>query len=444
VFQSAPTVSYMSTTLHPDGTVTSGQPASSAGRRRLVTRRLALLLLASFGALTSFYLLLSVTPMDAESAGAGSSEAGLVTGSLMLATVLAEFASARLIRRHGYRLVFAAGAALLGGPALALLAPHTVVTIVAVSIARGIGFGLNTVVIGALVATAVPAERRGEGFGLVGVVECLPAIVALPSGVWLAENAGYAVVIVITAACALAPLALVPWLHSPATRAAAADPDTAQSAGLLASLRSPGQRRPAVVFAATTISAGVVASFLPLATGVSGSIAALGLLVQAVAATAGLWWAGRYGDRHGHSGLLAPGLITAAAGIIMLIWVASPIALITGMCLFGTGFGICQNATFAVMIDRAPASAYGTASALWSLAYDGGYGAGPAGFGTFVGYTGYPAAFALTGLLMLGALVPALRDRVTRGEPASGRRGRLPGRNADHDVVRGRGDLRGS
>ena len=408
-----PTVTYMSTmtqTRHPGPAARTEPSDRRAPRARLISGRLALALLSSFGALTSFYLLLSVTPMYAVSAGAGSAEAGVVTGSLMLATVAAEFASARLMRRYGYRRVFAAGALLLGGPALALLGPHSVIAIVAVSIARGAGFGLNTVVIGALVATALPADRRGEGIGLAGVVACLPAIVALPSGVWLAENTGYAVVIAITAVSALAPLAAIPWLTSPADHQAEADPGTAQ-AGLLASLRSGGQLRPSLVFAATTVSAGVVAAFLPLAAGVSGGVAALGLLVQAVASTASRWWAGRHGDRHGHAGLLVPGLLTAAAGMTLLIWVTAPFALITGMCLFGIGFGISQNATFALMIDRAPVSGYGTASALWNLAYDAGYGAGPAVFGVFVVYTGYPAAFALTGMLMLAALVPAIRDR---------------------------------
>ncbi len=63
------------------------------------------------------------------------------------------------------------------------------------------------------------------------------------------------------------------------------------------------------------------------------------------------------------------------------------------------------------MIDRAPVRGYGPASALWNLAYDAGYGAGPAAFGLFVVYAGYPAAFAVTGMLMLAALVPAVRDR---------------------------------
>jgi MFS family permease len=81
------------------------------------------------------------------------------------------------------------------------------------------------------------------------------------------------------------------------------------------------------------------------------------------------------------------------------------------MCLFGIGFGISQNATFALMIDRMPPSGLGTASALWNLAYDAGYGAGPVLFGLLVNHTGYPAAFALTAALMLAALPAARRER---------------------------------
>ena len=418
MLQLARTVSDMSTmtqALSPAHATRHDIPAS---RPRLVSGRFAAALLSSFGALTSFYLLLSVTPMYAMSAGAGSAGAGLVTGSLMLTTVLAEFASPRLLGRFGYRAVFAAGALLLGGPAPALLLPHSMATIIAVSIARGIGFGLATVVLGALVAASVPAERRGEGIGLAGVVACVPAIVALPSGVWLTQNTGYAVVIAITAISALAPLAAVPWLANPGDTGPAsqqAGQADAAPAGLLGSLRSGGMLRPGLVFAATTVSAGVVASFLPLAAGVSAGVATLGLFAQAVTATASRWWAGRRGDRHGHAGLLIPGLLIAAAGMASLIWVSAPAAVIAGMCLFGIGFGIAQNVTFALMIDRAPGSGYGTASALWNLAYDAGYGTGPIVFGVFVAHTGYPAAFALTGLLILAALLPAVRDRRQQG-----------------------------
>jgi MFS family permease len=393
----------------PAAKIISGPPAA-----RIISRPLALVFVAEFCALTGFYLLLSVTPMYAAAAGAGSAGAGLVTGVLLLGTVAAELAAPAFMKRHEHRTLLAAGAVLLGAPALALLSGGPLAVIIAVNVVRGFGFGLCTVVTGALTAVLLPPERRGEGLGLFGVVACVPGVVALPSGVWLAGHYGYPVVVGLAAAAALVPLAAFPWLPGAAGRhAAGAGAAAGQPAGLLAGLRHDGQLRLSLIFAASTVAAGVVVSFLPLAAGMSAAVATIGLLAQALTATISRWWAGWYGDRHGHAGLLVPGLVAASLGMAAMIWLASPAAVIAGMCLFGTGFGIIQNATFVLMIDRMPASGAGTASALWNLAYDAGYGAGPAAFGLFVGHTGYPAAFALTGVLMLAALPAARRESAT-------------------------------
>jgi MFS family permease len=413
------TVADMSTLTHtePGLDAARGTPVAP-----IITRPLALVFLTEFCALTGFYLLLSVTPMYAAGAGAGSAGAGLVTGVLLLGTVAAELAAAILMKRHEHRTLLAAGLVLLGAPALALLAGGPLAVIVAVSVVRGFGFGLSTVVTGALTAVLLPPERRGEGLGLFGVVACVPGVVALPSGVWLTGHYGYPVVVGLAAAAALVPLAAYPWLPGTAgRRTAGAGAGAGQPAGLVAGLRHKGQLRLSLIFAASTVAAGVVVSFLPLAAGVSGAVAATGLLAQALAATVSRWWAGRHGDRHGHARLLAPGLVVASLGMTAMIWLASPAAVIAGMALFGTGFGIIQNATFVLMIDRMPVSGLSTASALWNLAYDAGYGAGPAAFGLFVGHTGYPAAFALTGVLMLAALPSARRESAAGPSPAPGR-----------------------
>jgi predicted MFS family arabinose efflux permease len=331
-----------------------------------------------------------------------------VTGVLLLGTVAAELAAAPLMRRYRHRTLLMGAAALMGIPALALLAGAPLPVIAAVSVVRGFGFGLCTVVMATLTALLLPPERRGEGLGLSGVVDCLPGVMALPAGVWLADRYGFAVVVLLTAVTGLLPVAAFRWL--PGT----ADPRRSEGpaeTGLLAGLRRDGELRLALIFGATTVAGGVVVSFLPLAAGVSAGVAALGLLAQALTATAGRWWAGRYGDRHGHAGLLIPGLVITAAGMMAMIWLRSPAAVLTGMALFGTGFGIIQNATLVLMIDRMPAAGLGTASALWNLAYDAGYGAGPVVFGLFAGHTGYPAAFALTGLLILVALPAGRRAR---------------------------------
>ncbi|MFD8817979.1 MFS transporter, partial [Streptomyces sp. NPDC059627] len=119
---------------------------------------------------------------------------------------------------------------------------------------------------------------------------------------------------------------------------------------------------------------------------------------------------GRQGARLGFARLVLPGLLLSAAGVLITAATGDPVAVIGGSALFGAGFGIAQNATLALMYARVPASSYGTVSALWNLAYDGGMGVGAAGFGVLAGLTGYPWAFAVTAVLMLGALVPAVRD----------------------------------
>src|SRR6185437_9243760 len=97
--------------------------------------------------------------------------------------------------------------------------------------------------------------------------------------------------------------------------------------------------------------------------------------------------------------------------VAALIWVDSPVVMFAGLCVFGAGFGVLESATFTLMIERVPSSSYGTVSALWNLAYDAGYGAGPILLSPAAGAIGYPACFAVTTLLACAALLPAGRDR---------------------------------
>jgi predicted MFS family arabinose efflux permease len=379
----------------------SAPVAPPVARARIVTPALVRVFVCEFGALTSFYLLLSVVPLYAASIGVAGNAAGLATAALMLSTVSAELVTSRLVARFGYRFVLAGGLLLMGAPALVLPATASVQAIVAVCAVRGLGFGIIVVVGGSLVASLVPSERRGEGLGLYGVVVGIPSVVALPLGLWLVGQVGYAPVFVGAAVAALTGLLAVPGLPGRA-------PTPQQPVGLLAAMRVPSLLRPSIVFCATTVAAGVVVTFLPLATrGASANLATVALLVHATAATAMRWWAGRFGDNYGAGSLLLPGLLASAGGLLALVLVASPVVVLLGMLLFGAGFGVTQNASLALMFDRVSPSGYDAASALWSLAYDGGLGLGAAGFGVLVMWTGYPAAFAVTAVLMLSTLTVA-------------------------------------
>jgi len=384
--------------------------ATSGARPPLLTRPLLLRFISVVGASLSFFLLLSVVPAYAAERGGGGA-AGLATGSLMLATVLGELVTPRLVDRFGYRLTLMAGLLLLGAPALALTVSGSTAWVVAVCFVRGLGFALTIVAGGALTASLIPDERRGEGLALVGLVSGVPSLVALPLGLWLAGHLGFGPV---AFAGGLAALAAIPFVTGLPDRVSKADPTdrSARPMGVVRGLRTGALLRPVLVFAATATAAGIVVTFLPLAVrSASAGVVAVALFVQTAASTVTRWLAGRHGDRHGSDRLVLPGLLLSAAGVLVIAPTAAPAAVIAGTALFGAGFGITQNATLTLMYARTSAVSYGTVSALWNLAYDGGMGLGAAGFGITAGLTGYPWAFALTALLMLVAVVPAVRDR---------------------------------
>ena len=374
-----------------------------AGPRLLSAGMLAVLVSAA-GTSASLYVLLTAVPMYAATGVAGGVAAGLTSGALMLSSVAAEMATPILVARFGDRAVFGAGLVLLGAPALLLPLSTDLAVVLAVCVLRGLGFGITVVVGSALAARLAPVERRGESLGLYGLVSNVPAVAMLPLGAWLVGAIGFTPVFVLGALSSLAMVVVLPWLPGRGL-------DGGQHDGVVAGLRTPSIVRPALVFATTTVAGGIVVTFLPLAaTGNAGGFAATALLVQAVAATATRWCAGRLSDRLGPGRLLLPGLLVAAAGVAFVV-VATPFTLIAGMVLFGAGFGIVQSTSLSAMLARVPGSRFTAVGAIWNIAYDAGWGLGSTAFGLVAVQTGYPVAFGLTAGAMLTAVLPAWRDR---------------------------------
>jgi predicted MFS family arabinose efflux permease len=271
---------------------------------------------------------------------------------------------------------------------------------------RGVGFGVVTVVFAALIVELAPPGRRGEALGLLGVAITLPTVFCNSLGLWLVERSGFGIVFLLGGLAPLLGLAMIPGIRSAPTTGE----DEKNKAGFFAGLRRPHLRRIFILFAATTMAAGVVITFLPLAVPGSGVFSAAGaLLVVGITSTISRWWAGRFGDRRDPRLLLAPGLIACAIGIAELPF--GGILLLAGAALFGTGFGMLQNSTLILMMARVSKSEYGLGSTLWNAAFDAGTGIGAFSFGFVISAAGFSWSFALCSALLASALLLVFLDR---------------------------------
>ena len=380
------------------------EATTGASRDPLLTWPVVMLVLAAFAALFGFQLLLSVVPLYANSVGGGSSGAGAATGVFMLSTVLTQIQMPRLLRRFGYGAALATGLILLGLPAFLYGLAQGMASVVAVTLARGAGFGIITVVFAALFAELAPPSRRGEALGLFGVAITVPTIFANSLGIWMSDRFGYEAVFLLGGLFPLLGLVAVLGIRRavPSTR-------EGSSAGFFTGLRRGPLRRLALLFCTTTMAAGVTITFLPLAEPGSGPFSAAGaLLVFGVVSTASRWWAGRFGDRHDARLLLAPGLIACAAGMAIMPW--SGAIMISGAAIFGTGFGLLTNATLVLTMQRVSKTEYGLGSTLWNAAFDAGTGLGAFAFGFVVSALGFSWAFLLCAVLVASALVLVYLD----------------------------------
>src|SRR4051812_30458030 len=377
------------------------QPAPASGLapvaappavERLLSGRFVRLLVMVFGSGLSMYLLTSVVPLYLAANGSGGIGAGLSTGAMMLSAVGVELLVPRMLARWGYQFVLALGLVLLGAPSLVLLAAASLPLVLSVCVVRGAGLAILVVGAVALVADLAPATRRGEALGVYGVAVGVPAVIGLPLGVYLTNVIGFGALFVIAAIASLAGLVALVGLPARVDTS-----EEEQHVKVLGGVRRSGLLTPTLIFAAVTVGAGISVTFLPLAVaGDKQSLVATALLLQAIAAPIARWLAGRYADRIGPAKLLAPALILAAAGAGSLVFLPSAVALLIGSTCFGIGFGAAQNLTLTLMYNRVDRSRYGQVSALWNLAYDGGWGAGALIFGAVVGGVGFSIAFALT------------------------------------------------
>jgi predicted MFS family arabinose efflux permease len=384
-------------------------PAQTTGateREVLLTRPVILLTLVAFAALFGFQLLLSVVPLYADEAGGGSSGAGLATAAFMLSTVLTQIQMPRILGRYGYRRTLAAGLLFLGVPALFYAYAQMLVPILAVTLLRGVGFGIVTVVFAALVVELAPPGRRGEALGLLGVAITLPNIFCNALGLWLVGQFGYGVVFVLGGVAPLLGLVMVIGIRSAAPSEKG---EEEEGAGFFAGLGRAPLLRIFLLFAATTMAGGVVLTFLPLAVPGSGAFsAASALLVVGITSTASRWWAGRFGDRRDPRLLLAPGLLACATGMVCLP--LGGVVLLVGAVLFGTGFGLLQNATLILMMGRVSKSEYGLGSTLWNAAFDTGTGIGAFSFGFVISAVGFSWSFFICAAMVTSALLLVILD----------------------------------
>jgi predicted MFS family arabinose efflux permease len=348
----------------------------------------------------SYCLTLASLPAYAVTGGAGAEIAGVVTAVLLVVTVAVQSVVPALTERFGVGPVLAVGLVALGAPSPLYVVDDGLVWLSAISVVRGAGFGVLTVLGATLAAQVAPPERRGESIGLYGLAIAVPNLVAVPAGVALVLD-GHVAWLAWLAASPVLALPLVPLLARSVRLESTAG--RSSRAAALAALT------PSVVLLVVTLAGGGLVTFLPIERP-DGVVATAALLVFGVTGAITRWRAGLLADRLGTRLLMPLALVLCAAGmaVVALGLVAGDAVVLVGAGVFGAGFGAVQNLTLVTAFVRAGEGGATAASAMWNASFDVGTAAGALGLGVVATGLGLPWTYVAVSVALVATLPVAL------------------------------------
>lgn len=360
------------------------------------------LLLVQMLGMVSFFLTLASVPAWAVGGGASVETAGSVTTAMLGCTVVVQFAVPAVTSRIGLRRALPLSLLLLGVPCPLLAVSHGLVWLIVLSLVRGAGFAILTVLGTLVVARLAAPDRRGEAVGIYGLASAGVYIV-IPVGVALTLAHHFAWVAIIS---------LAPVLAVPSAIALAAKVERKDGQPFARTYRwsrnAVAAIRPAAALFATALAGGGLVTFLPIVRP-SGQLAAATLLSFGLATAAGRLLAGLVADRVAVAWLLQAAVTMSAAGLIGVAGAlgiesstAANVMLISAVAFFGAGVGSVQNLTLLAALSAGGDRDRATMSAIWNAALDAGTGLGALAVGLGVGSgLGLRTTLALCAVLVI-------------------------------------------
>lgn len=372
-----------------------------------------------------FYLLLTTMAVyAAERFHADDAIAGFCATSFILGAVASRLLADTLMRLAGRRAVILFGTC--ASVAIVALTPiaQDVWQLIGIRLAHGFAFGAVSTLVVSGVLTRVPARRRAEAAGYLG----LPSTVATAVGPFLAvtllNRGGHGVLfgacVAISAAAAVASLLLVL-------------PDGRESRRRRNSAIShPGNlpRRVdrrlvslAVVILLVGFAYSGVIAYLVAYAATIGAEWSVGIYFAsyAVIALIGRLLIGRIQDRLGDNVIVFPVLASFALSLALLALASNGIMIALAGIFMGFGFGLFLPTMQAAASHLVPNARMNVSVATVYVSMDLGVGVAPILLGLVIFDIGYAGMYlALAGLIILaGSLYAAGHGRTTGGRPAS-------------------------
>lgn len=330
---------------------------------------------------------------------ASVSGGGLAAGIFVIGALVARVLCGKWMETTGRRkmLIYSSLATLLIN--IMYFAASTLPILIAVRFLHGLAYGAVATAIGTIVASGIPAERRGEGLGYYLLSITVASAIGPFLGMNLMSHFGF---ITIFVACNI--MAFLSFIMSLFIKVSENKQQERKvisiGSGLSKYIEFPVVPISLVCFISYFCYSGVMTFLTPYAKAEGfASSASFYFIVYSASILMTRPYTGRLFDTKGENITMYPSFIAFAAGMFLLGAAHNSLSILASAAFVGLGLGAIQSCGLAIAVRMTPPERLGLANSTFYMFVDAGVGIGPVILGLGLSSTGYRGMYYTLGVL---------------------------------------------
>ncbi len=372
---------------------------------KLWTSQYLLIIILSLVMFVSFYMITAGFPIYVSSISNNPAIAGIMTTTLMTASLITRFFASVIIQKINMKLLLIISLLYFLGTIALTFVNDSIGFLIFIRALQGIGFCMLTNLVFTISSNIVPKSRLGEGIVFFAMSTSLGTTIGPLIAISYLTNYSFKSMLVLT--FGLMAFSFVCSLFTKNTKVEKENQQEKNKEPFYKYMYDKRVLLPCILVALNYMAIAGIVNFMGAfgkEINVGGSISQF-FIAQGITMVIIRIFSGKIFDKFGHRILIIPGAISGAAGLVLLGFSTNMIMVLISGVLFGIAFAIIHPIIQAWALTLVPPEKKATANSMLLIFIDFGLAIGSVGLGFLANSVGYGMTFSLSAALMIIILI---------------------------------------